>query len=64
MAPVLTRTRGLLLKRPANLTDAENNKARVTTRTAFGFRTYRAMEIALHHTLGALPEPEAPHRFC
>jgi transposase len=41
-----------------------NNKARVTTRTAFGFRTYRAMEIALYHTLGALPEPEAPHRFC
>ncbi len=151
LAPVLTRTRWLLLKRPANLTDAElprlvdllhynlravrsyllreefqyfwtyvspawagrfldrwctktlrsrlapmqtvarmlrahralllnwfrakgalsaaavegfNNKARVTTRTAFGFRTYRAMEIALYHTLGALPEPEAPHRFC
>jgi transposase len=41
-----------------------NNKARVTTRTAYGFRTYRAMEIALYHTLGALPEPEAPHRFC
>lgn len=41
-----------------------NNKARVTTRTAYGFRTYRAMEIALYHTLGALPEPDAPHRFC
>lgn len=40
-----------------------NNKAKLTTRTAFGFRTYRAMEIALYHTLGALPEPEAPHRF-
>jgi hypothetical protein len=40
------------------------NKARVTTRTAFGFRTYRAMELALYHTLGALPEPETPHRFC
>ena len=40
-----------------------NNKAKLTTRTAFGFRTYRTMEIALYHTLGALPEPEAPHRF-
>ena len=40
-----------------------NNKAKLTTRTAFGFRTYRAMEIALYHTLGALPEPDAPHRF-
>jgi transposase len=41
-----------------------NNKARVTTRTAYGFRTYRVMEMALYHTLGALPEPETPHRFC
>jgi transposase len=40
-----------------------NNKAKLTTRTAFGFRTYRAMEIALYHTLGASPGPESPHRF-
>jgi len=48
----------------AAVVEGFNNKARVTTRTAYGFRTYRAMEIALYHTLGALPEPEAPHRFC
>ncbi len=41
-----------------------NNKAKLTTRKAFGFRTYRAIEIALYHTLGALPEPETTHRFC
>lgn len=41
-----------------------NNKAKLTTRKAFGFRTYRAVEIALYHTLGALPEPETTHRFC
>ncbi len=41
-----------------------NAKAKLTTRKAFGFRTYRALEIALYHTLGALPEPEATHRFC
>ncbi len=41
-----------------------NNKAKVTTRRAYGFRTFRAVEIALYHTLGALPEPDAPHRFC
>lgn len=41
-----------------------NNKAKLTTRKAFGFRTYNAMEIALYHTLGALPEPEFTHRFC
>lgn len=41
-----------------------NNKARVTTRIAYGFRTYRVLEIALYHALGALPEPKATHRFC
>jgi transposase len=41
-----------------------NNKARLTTRRAYGFRTFGAVEVALYHTLGALPEPEATHRFC
>ena len=40
-----------------------NNKARITTRRAFGFRTYEAAEIALYHTLGELPEPKFTHRF-
>jgi len=42
-----------------------NNKIRVVTRRSYGFRTYTAMEIALYHTLGRLPEPgELTHRFC
>jgi len=41
-----------------------NNKAKLTTRKAYGFRTFKAAEIALYHTLAALPEPEATHRFC
>jgi transposase len=41
-----------------------NNKVRVVTRRSYGFRTYQAMEIALYHTLGRLPEPESTHRFC
>lgn len=40
-----------------------NNKVRVVTRRAYGFRTFDAMEIALYHTLGRLPEPESTHRF-
>jgi transposase len=40
-----------------------NNKIRVVTRRSYGFRTYKAMEIALYHTLGRLPEPESTHRF-
>ena len=71
VARMLRRHRPLLLnyfraKRALSSAAVEgfNNKARVTTRTAYGFRTYRVMEIALYHTLGALPEPETPHRFC
>ena len=41
-----------------------NNKIRVVTRRSYGFRTYDAMEIAMYHTLGRLPEPELTHRFC
>ena len=40
-----------------------NNKVKLTTRKAYGFRTYEAVEIALYHTLGSLPEPEFTHRF-
>jgi len=41
-----------------------NNRLKLTTRKSYGFRTFRAVEIALYHTLGALPEPEWTHRFC
>jgi len=41
-----------------------NNKAKLTTRRAYGFRTFRAIEVALYHALGNLPEPEPTHRFC
>lgn len=41
-----------------------NNKIRVVTRRSYGFRTYRAMEVALYHNLGRLPEPIFTHEFC
>jgi len=41
-----------------------NNKVKVTTRKSYGFRTFGAIEIALYHTLGNLPEPQLTHRFC
>ena len=41
-----------------------NNKARVTTKLAYGFRSYEHGEIALFHRLGNLPEPDwLTHRF-
>lgn len=41
-----------------------NGRVKLRFRKAFGFRTYQAMEVALYHELGALPEPELAHRFC
>ncbi len=41
-----------------------NNKEKLIVRKSYGFRTYEAAEIALYHTMGALPEPERTHRFC
>jgi transposase len=49
----------------AGATEGFNNKARVTTRKAYGFRTYEHAEIALYHALGDLPEPSwLTHKFC
>jgi transposase len=48
----------------AGAVEGLNNKIRVVTRRSYGFRTYDAMEMALYHTLGRLPEPESAHRFC
>jgi transposase len=40
-----------------------NNKAKITMRKSYGFRTYRVLELALYHSLGKLPEPESTHDF-
>lgn len=41
-----------------------NGKARITTKLAYGFRSYDHAEIALFHRLGKLPEPPwLTHRF-
>ena len=40
-----------------------NNKVKLTTRKSYGFRTYEAVETALYHNLGDLPEPDFTHRF-
>ena len=41
-----------------------NANAKLAIRKARGFRTYEALETALYHQLGRLPEPKSTHRFC
>lgn len=48
----------------AGVVEGLNNKLKLTTRKAYGFRTFDAVKTALYHNLGALPEPEFTHRFC
>jgi len=40
-----------------------NAKAKLTTRNADGFKTFKTLELALYHNLGALPERISTHRF-
>jgi len=40
-----------------------SNKAKLTTRKAYGFKTYNAAEIALYHALGSLPVQKTTHVF-
>jgi hypothetical protein len=37
-----------------------NNKAKVTMRKSYGFRTYRVLELALYHSLGSVAINVAP----
>ena len=71
VARMLRGHRGLLLnwfrakgQLSSGVVEGFNTKAKLTTRKAFGFRTYHALQVALYHTLGALPEPQVTHRFC
>jgi transposase len=40
-----------------------NNKAKLTMRKSYGFRSPEILEIALLHALGKLPEPKLTHEF-
>ena len=47
----------------SGIVEGLNNKAKVVTRKAYGFREYSCIEIALYHQHGKLPEPPMTHRF-
>jgi len=70
VAKTLRRHRELILnyfrarkQLSSGVVEGLNNKAKLTMRKAYGFRTFRITEIALYHALGKLPEPHLTHRF-
>ena len=40
-----------------------NNKAKLSTKMAYGYGTFKMLEMTLYHRLGDLPEPEVTHKF-
>jgi transposase len=47
----------------SGIVEGFNNKAKLTIRKSYGFRSDKLREIALYHTLGNLPVPDVTHRF-
>jgi transposase len=48
----------------SGIVEAYNGRLKLTLRRSGGWRTYRAAEVALYHTLGNLPMPPVTHQFC
>ena len=71
IAKMLRRHKRLILnwfemqgKISAGIVEGFNTKAKLTTRKAFGFRTYKVHRIALLHQLGDLPTPDFLPKLC
>lgn len=69
VAKTLQRHRHLLLNwfsakhLSSGAVEGLNNKANVTIRKSYGFRTFSTYQLALYHALGDLPQPKFTHRF-
>ncbi len=48
----------------SGIVEGLNGKAKLTMKRAYGFRTFRAIEVALYHTLADLPLLDTVHKFC
>lgn len=47
----------------SGIVEGLNNKVKVVTKKAYGFRSFSCIETALYHQLGKLPEPPMTHKF-
>jgi transposase len=48
----------------AGIVEGYNGLVKLRFRKAFGFRTFGAIQTALYHELGELPQPKLTHGFC
>jgi transposase len=47
----------------SGIVEGFNNKAKLTMRRSYGFRTFHVTQTALYHAPGKLPEPDVAHTF-
>ena len=47
----------------SGIVEGLNANVKLRFRKAYGFRTFPAIQVALYHQLGHLPEPKTTHRF-
>lgn len=47
----------------SGIVEGLNAKAKLTTRKSYGFKSFKTLELALYHNLGALPQPIETHEF-
>lgn len=48
----------------SGIVEGLNLRVNLTTRKAFGFKSFEVLKVALFHQLGELPRPRTTHRFC
>ena len=47
----------------SGIVEGLNAKAKLATRKAYGFKTFKTLELALYHNLSLLPEMKMRHKF-
>ena len=55
------RAKGMM---SSGVVEGLNYNVKLTMKKAYGFKTLQAVQLALYHRLGKLPEPQFTHRFC
>ena len=48
----------------SGIVEGLNLRINLCMRKAYGYRSFKLLQISLFHTLGDLPEPKFTHRFC
>jgi transposase len=70
VAKMLISHRGLILnwfrakgEFSSGVVEGLNNKAKLSSKMAYGYKSFETLQLSLYHRLGELPQPEFTHKF-